>query len=528
MVRAKVTVHKATDVPKMDTFGWADPYVKFKGATTQVQYGKSSTIKKEKNPVWNDAVAVINRDTVVRIKLYDQDMTKDDVIGEVKVDIREAVDNVPMQVMTKQGQRVGETKLWVTVEVLPAPPKFVPYGNADAGTVMLNTAFEGHTSLRPHYTGKVMLPIASIYEEVDAFCPGAQVLPAIAPDTLYGGRIVEHQGVLAKYEVPMGLVQRLDALGHFEALDVIVDDSGSMQCGTDMKHPETGGGLTRWEEVYWRLFQMLEVMSMAPQLPPAMTVRFLNSKEVLDVARQNQEPPGVYVSRIKGILRGAWDRFKSGGTPVMAPLQRSFAAYEGRSCIRYFYGDGVPNEPVQQVVQLVANRSDPTRNPFTFFSCTNDDGCTEWMKECEEAAPYCAEYDDYGDEVAEMVHDQGPAFPFTMGVYLIASAVGACFPEDLDAMDEGVPLTKASLESILGYYTTAAQYKVYFDGMLRAVDAHRPRGHLSPVDRIKYEHTNVWRQNYEAFMGSARAIDIPAVMEYKNAVRNAITSTRRR
>jgi hypothetical protein len=212
----------------------------------------------------------------------------------------------------------------------------------------------------------------------------------------------------------------------------------------------------------------------------------------------------------------------------MRPLQTSFAAYEGRSCMRYFYGDGVPNEPVQQVVQLVMTRPEPARNPFTFFSCTNDDGCTEWMKQCEEVAPYCAEYDDYGDEVAEMVHDQGPAFPFTMGVYLIASAVGACFPEDLDAMDEGVPLTKASLESILGYYTTAAQYKLYFDGMLRAVGARKPRGAMSAVDRVKYEHNAVWGQHFAAFMECPRALDLPVVQGYKDSLKAAMASQARR
>lgn len=54
------------------------------------------------------------------------------------------------------------------------------------------------------------------------------------------------------------------------------------------------------------------------------------------------------------------------------------------------------------------------------------------MKELEEAADFCSESDDYEDERAEVIGDQGAAFPFTYGFYLVAQIVAAMNPDDLD------------------------------------------------------------------------------------------------
>jgi hypothetical protein len=35
----------------------------------------------------------------------------------------------------------------------------------------------------------------------------------------------------------------------------------------------------------------------------------------------------------------------------------------------------------------------------------------EWMKDCEEIAPFCSESDDFADEAEEVLRDQVPVFP---------------------------------------------------------------------------------------------------------------------
>ena len=67
---------------------------------------------------------------------------------------------------------------------------------------------------------------------------------------------------------------------------------------------------------------------------------------------------------------------------------------------------------------MLINRPSPERSPFTFMSCTGNDDDVEWMKECEEKAPYCSEFDDYGDESREILKDQGKAFPYSFGLHL--------------------------------------------------------------------------------------------------------------
>ena len=117
---------------------------------------------------------------------------------------------------------------------------------------------------------------------------------------------------------------------------------------------------------------------------------------------------------------------------------------------------------------MVHRNEDRKRNNITFLSCTNEDSQVEWMKDTEELAPYCSECDDFKDESAEVMKDQGAALPFTYGFYLICALVAAMNPDDLDAMDESIPFTKATLDNLLGIEHNEASYKHYFDCFIAA------------------------------------------------------------
>ena len=84
------------------------------------------------------------------------------------------------------------------------------------------------------------------------------------------------------------------------------------------------------------------------------------------------------------------------------------------------------------------------------------------MLQIEEIAPYTAEIDDYMSERKEVMSDQGSAFPYTRGLWLLSHLIAALNPDDLDAMDESVPFSKHTLDEMLGRYHTPEEYHYYF------------------------------------------------------------------
>jgi len=201
-------------------------------------------------------------------------------------------------------------------------------------------------------------------------------------------------------------------------------------------------------------------------------------------------------------------------------LQESFVRGANRSVARYFFGDGVPNggNPAKaEVVKILCTRQNPEGNPMTFLSCTNEDEQVEWMKDTEELAPYCSESDDFQDEANEVLKDQGAALPYSYGFYLVSCLVAAMNPDDLDAMDESVPLTKATLDNLLGIENSPENYKHYFNNFL-AAQKKRPvenddYGRPKKTDQVKRNMD--WNALYEDFLRAPVAKQIPAVQNFK-------------
>ena len=132
--------------------------------------------------------------------------------------------------------------------------------------------------------------------------------------------------------------------------------------------------------------------------------------------------------------------------------------------MHYLFTDGVPTDKTaDEVAQLILSRQSPERNPLTLMSCTNEDSEVEWMKQIEERAPYTSEIDDYQDERREVMTDQGVAFPYTRGFWIISALVAAINPDDLDAMDENLPFSKFTLDELLGRSHTPDEYQYYFE-----------------------------------------------------------------
>lgn len=313
--------------------------------------------------------------------------------------------------------------------------------------------------------------------------------------------------VLGKYEVPMGLMNKLMMLNEYASLEFIIDDSGSMQMNSDTTNPITRQPNTRWEEAHQRLREMIEILSYVPF--QQIGIEFLNRKDRVTLKRNGMAPQLFLQGAIEQV-DAQFARGPSGTTPALEKLQESFLRGQGVSIARYFFGDGLPNggrRAITEIVRIVKNRQDPHLNPVTFISCTNEDEAVEWMKDCEEVAPFCSESDDFGDESREVLLDQGDALPYTRGFWLICQLVAAMNPDDLDAMDESVPFTKTTLDNLLGITHNEESYKYYFDAFV--MNQRNRKGHTQ-ADRLKKST----RWNYHEFLVSPIAKDIPTVQQY--------------
>lgn len=315
--------------------------------------------------------------------------------------------------------------------------------------------------------------------------------------------------ILGKYEVPMGLMNKLMMLSEFASLEFIVDDSGSMQMSSDTVNPITKKMNSRWQE------EMIEILAFVPF--QQIGIEFLNRKDRVTLKR-NGRAPRVFLADSYKQIDDQFSRGPSGTTPALEKLQESFLRGQGHNIARYFFGDGLPNggnKAIKEIVSIVKNRQDPAMNPVTFLSCTNEDEAVEWMKDCEEIAPYCAESDDFGDESREVLGDQGDALPYTRGFWLICQLVAAMNPDDLDAMDESIPFTKATLDNLLGIQHNEESYRYYFDSFVknqqrRAIGIDNETGRQKQSDLLK-KNT---RWNYQEFLRAPVAKQIPQVQQF--------------
>jgi len=210
--------------------------------------------------------------------------------------------------------------------------------------------------------------------------PEISLAAGMQPDEM----VDELGAILGKYEVPLGLMNKLMMLSEFQSLEFIIDDSGSMMCLSDTVNPVTKQPNTRWQEAHQRLKEMIEILAFVPF--QQIGIEFLNRKDRITLKR-NGMTPRAFLAEAYRQVDAAFSRQPSGTTPALEKLQESFLRGQGASIARYFFGDGMPNGgqmAIREITNIVKNRRDPAMNPMTFISCTNEDAQVEWMKEAEE------------------------------------------------------------------------------------------------------------------------------------------------
>lgn len=274
------------------------------------------------------------------------------------------------------------------------------------------------------------------------------------------------------YEVPIGMINKLLELRNYR-LNFLVDDSGSMGLESDAPKSEAtiympchggNGNMSRLEEEENRLHIFMDILAYIPT--KGIQIYFMNTAREIQI-EQHGKSPEAFKEEAHNIIRDAFLNLSWGGTPTYRLLTKSFKDAADHSSIptaHYLLTDGCPSDKSTSAVgKLISQRAQPERNPVTLLSCTNVDSECEWMKEIEEVSPFTSECDDFSDERDEVVKDQGIAFPYTRGFWLISNLVAAMNPHDLDALDESVPLTKYTLDELLGRTHSAAEYSYYFN-----------------------------------------------------------------
>ena len=132
-----------------------------------------------------------------------------------------------------------------------------------------------------------------------------------------GSPIDQLSAVLARYEVPAGMLSKLLMLSEFDVAEFIVDDSGSMNAQTDAKGPQ-GQSMTRWQEAKQRIEEMMELIAYVPA--PIFYIRFLNRTRVLELERSAEEAPQVYHQRVKAMLDYEFSQLPGGTTPALQAI----------------------------------------------------------------------------------------------------------------------------------------------------------------------------------------------------------------
>lgn len=281
--------------------------------------------------------------------------------------------------------------------------------------------------------------------------------------------------LFAAFEVPVGLLHKVLKLQEYN-IRIVLDDSGSMGALTDSLISEAGpfmqevlkaykpsGKMTRFQEQEDRVHIMLDFLACIPS--PSVEICFMNRSNKIFLP--HNDTPEQWAAKAHAALRTACIAPPNGGTPTYELLKSMLGSAYGKTYF-YVFTDGVPNGGPERVAELILKRKNPEQNPIALVSCTDVDDECKWMKDIEEDAPFTSETDDFKDERDEVIHDQGPVFPYTKGLWLMCLFVGAIEPTDLDALDDSRPLSRFTLDIILGREISEQEYRKYWDAHPKA------------------------------------------------------------
>lgn len=309
--------------------------------------------------------------------------------------------------------------------------------------------------------------------------------------------------VFQQMEAPIGLSAKLIRLQGY-IINMKLDDSGSM---TTM----CNNGYTRWWNLHQRLMDLMTLLSVVPTRQVQLS--FLNRRELYTINRQGVTPD-QFLQQARSVLDQAFRAAPQGNTPIYQSVVDMLRNRNGLTA-HYLFTDGVPStngytkeDEIRYTQDVLLNRANPAQTPFTIGCCSDNPTDTMWIHEIEEEAcrpgrsGYVAALQNFEAEQIEVLNDQGPVFPYSRAIWLLCNLVAAMNPNDLDALDQHAPLSKPTLDSILGHITTASEYEAYFS-----------------------QHPNamwLFAEDYEQLVTAEIAIDVAAVRAFDTWLANQL------
>ena len=321
-----------------------------------------------------------------------------------------------------------------------------------------------------------------------------------APDLM----VRQLEELFTKHKIPMGLMNKLFGLSDFDVVEFIIDDSNSMHCSYVSPHDADKNGQqqqqqqqtnTRWTQAQARLKELLELVAFVPL--SRIQVSFLDRPTELiwtrqDVDGHNHKQPHLFLKDAYADIDACFALGPTDTPTQWEHLHDSMIAGRHKEKVAcFFLTDGLPNArhlAHHETFQALLQRPNPAANPVTFLSCTDDQAHRDWMKQAASIVPYCTEWDDYAASKDEVMSAQGRALPYTKGFHLICELVSAMYPDDLGMIKNSVPLTKATLDTLLGIRLNETTYRYYFDEFCQAQqqDTNNNNGNdNNPKDKVK-------------------------------------------
>lgn len=280
--------------------------------------------------------------------------------------------------------------------------------------------------------------------------------------------------LFTKYQIPLGLLVKCKELSRFSSLQFIVDDSGSMSRNSDLLWEDAeyikeyksikpqGGYVSRWEEVENRLHLMIDLLAWTETGP--IVISFFNNAFETITLNPGTQSPQQFAAEAHIKIHSYFSTMPPlANTPLKSALNRAFRKAKTPTAF-YLLTDGKPSDATEdEIAEIIRTRKNPEDYPLSLLSCTNETNEVAWLKTVEGEAPYVSELDDYETERLEVKKGQGAFFPFTYGFWLLCQLVAAMNPDDLDALDEPVPMTRKTLTALMGRALTDAEYSQYFN-----------------------------------------------------------------
>ena len=184
--------------------------------------------------------------------------------------------------------------------------------------------------------------------------------------TAGSGSLIDGLGeIFDKWEISIGLMNKFIELSECN-LVFLVDDSGSMKEEDSINM--LGQKCSRWHELRDRLIEMVEILSLVPNL--GIQLCFLNRPDNIKFDYREHTPESFKKNFTDAVHR-IFSTPPSKRTPMLRPLQEIFRVAETRPSrtILYLMTDGLPDEGTETISQLLLSRN-AYKIPISLISCS--------------------------------------------------------------------------------------------------------------------------------------------------------------